>query len=50
VGEGSSGQLGLDLKELVDWKEVALPLKDNQQIASVHAGYKNSFVIVEVIG
>jgi len=47
VGEGSSGQLGLDLKELADWREVALPLKDNQQIASVYAGYKNSFVIVE---
>jgi hypothetical protein len=47
VGEGSSGQLGLDLKELAGWREVALSLKDSQQIASVYAGYKNSFVIVE---
>jgi alpha-tubulin suppressor-like RCC1 family protein len=46
VGEGSSGH-GLDTKELADWREAALPLKDSQQIASVHAGYKNSFVIVE---
>ncbi|KUJ18274.1 RCC1/BLIP-II protein [Mollisia scopiformis] len=49
VGEGSNGQLGLDEKEVPTWKQVILPLKDSQRIASVHAGYKNSLVIVEEI-
>ncbi|KAG4433888.1 hypothetical protein IFR05_010625 [Cadophora sp. M221] len=47
VGEGGNGQLGADVKELEDWKEVKLPLQDGQRILSVHAGYKNSFVLVE---
>jgi alpha-tubulin suppressor-like RCC1 family protein len=49
VGAGENGQLGLEAasKEVKDWKEVRLPLKEGQQVASVHAGYKNSFVIVE---
>lgn len=49
VGDGSNGQLGLDEKQVAAWKEVTLPLKANQRIASVHAGYKNSLVIVEDI-
>jgi len=49
VGAGGNGQLGLGpgIKELGDWKEVSLPLKDGQKIVGVHAGYKNSFVLVE---
>lgn len=50
VGAGGNGQLGLglDVKELQDWVEVALPLNDDgQRAASVYAGYKNSFVLVE---
>jgi alpha-tubulin suppressor-like RCC1 family protein len=47
AGDGSSGQLGLDVEVLTNWKEVSLPLKSGQRIASVHAGYKNSMVIVE---
>jgi alpha-tubulin suppressor-like RCC1 family protein len=49
VGDGSNGQLGLDIKELATWKEVTLPLKDNRRIAGVHTGYKNSLVVVEGI-
>jgi alpha-tubulin suppressor-like RCC1 family protein len=49
VGAGGNGQLGLgpDVKELGDWKEVSLPLKAGQKIVGVHAGYKNSFVLVK---
>ncbi|CZT41510.1 uncharacterized protein RSE6_01255 [Rhynchosporium secalis] len=46
VGEGGNGQLGLDDQELEDWVEVRLPLEEGQTIMSVHAGYKNSFVLV----
>lgn len=48
VGEGGNGQLGLglDVKEIEDWREVKLPLKEGQRIVGVHAGYKNSFVSV----
>ncbi len=49
VGVGSNGQLGLglDFKELKNWTEVCLPLKNGQRLVSVYAGYKNSFVLVE---
>ena len=49
VGAGGNGQLGLGsaIKELKDWKEVVMPLGGGQHIVSVHAGYKNSFVIVK---
>ena len=49
VGACGNGQLGLgsDIRELKDWTEVQLSLKGNQRVASVHAGYKNSFLIVE---
>ena len=49
VGTGGNGQLGLGaaIKELKDWKEAVLPLKEGQRVVSVCAGYKNSFVIVE---
>jgi alpha-tubulin suppressor-like RCC1 family protein len=49
VGDGGNGQLGLgsNIKELADWKEVSLPLKEGQKMVRVHAGYKNSFVVVE---
>ena len=47
VGEGGNGQLGLGaVKELRDWKEVILSLKAGQQCLSVHAGYKNSLIIL----
>lgn len=46
VGDGGSGQLGLDAEKLDDWKEVILPLKADQRMIGVHAGYKNSFLIV----
>ncbi|KAE8445478.1 hypothetical protein EG329_013368 [Mollisiaceae sp. DMI_Dod_QoI] len=49
VGDGRKGQLGLVITELVAWREVSLPLKDNERITSVYAGYKNSLVIVEDI-
>lgn len=47
VGDGSNGQLGMDVKELREWKEVILPLNKDQQVHGIHAGYKTSFVIVE---
>lgn len=47
VGEGGHGQLGADVNELEEWNEVKLPLEEGQRILSVHAGYKNSFVLVE---
>lgn len=49
VGENGNGQLGVDSKELTDWKEVVLPFKDGQRIVGVHTGYKNSLVVVEDI-
>jgi alpha-tubulin suppressor-like RCC1 family protein len=48
VGANMNGQLGLDLKEMSEWREVALPL-EGKQIVGVHAGYKNSFLLVEDI-
>ena len=50
VGEGGSGQLGYESQRLEDWKEISLPLKGNQQVSSIHAGYKTSFVLVEDVG
>jgi len=47
VGEGGNGQLGLDLQKTKKWEPVLLPLKDGQQIAGVHAGYKTTFLLVE---
>jgi len=47
VGEGGNGQLGSDIEHLANWQEVKLPLKDGQVIKSIHAGYKNSFVVVK---
>lgn len=49
VGDNGNGQLGLDAEKLSEWREVTLPLKENQHIISLHAGYKSSFVIVEEI-
>lgn len=49
VGADGNGQLGLDVDKLSEWREVALPLKENQHVTSVHAGYRNSFVTVENI-
>ena len=49
VGAGGNGQLGLGsgLRELKDWKEVVMLLREGQQAVNVHAGYKNSFIIVK---
>jgi alpha-tubulin suppressor-like RCC1 family protein len=47
VGAGGNGQLGLAEKNLGKWTEVILPLETGKRIFSVHAGYKNSFVVVE---
>lgn len=49
VGANGNGQLGLDVEELSEWREVFLPLSEKQQIVSIQAGYKNSFVLVEDI-
>jgi len=51
VGAGGNGQLGIgDKIEMVkDWKEAVLPLSEKQRVVGVHAGYKNSFVLVEDI-
>jgi len=46
VGDGRSGQLGMNIKKLDDWKEVKLPLRPGQQIVGIYAGYKNSFLLV----
>lgn len=49
AGDGSNGQLGLEVKKTKGWKEVVLPLQKNQRITRVYTGYKNSMVIVENI-
>jgi alpha-tubulin suppressor-like RCC1 family protein len=49
VGANRNGQLGLDVEELSEWTEVALPIGGRKRIISVRAGYKNSFLIVENI-
>lgn len=51
VGSGGNGQLGLgpDVKELGDWQEVVLSLREGQRIAWVYAGYKTSFVVIEEV-
>lgn len=47
VGNGASGQLGMEIEQLNDWKEVKIPLEGERQLVGVHAGYKNSFVLIE---
>lgn len=48
AGKGSNGQLGLgDCREVRQWTEVMLPLREGQRAVSVWAGYKNSFLLVE---
>jgi alpha-tubulin suppressor-like RCC1 family protein len=49
VGANGNGQLGLDMEEQSEWREVSLPLGEKQHIVNVYAGYKNSFVLVEDI-
>ena len=49
VGAGRNGQLGMKLGELRKWREITLPLAEGQQVTGVHAGFKNSFVLVENI-
>jgi len=46
VGQGGNGQLGLDVEELKDWKKIS-PLTTGKRIVGVHAGYKNTFLLVE---
>ena len=48
IGANRNGQLGLDMEDLCEWREVSLPL-DGKRIVSIHAGYKNSFLLVENI-
>ena len=48
VGANRNGQLGLDVNESSVWMEMTLPL-EGKQIVSVHAGYKNSFLLIEQI-
>lgn len=48
TGEGGNGQLGLDVKRTVDWKQLSFTLKDRERIAGVHAGYKNTFLLIGV--
>lgn len=47
VGDGGSGQLGQEVKQFKDWKEISLPLTETQRVSGIHAGYKTSFVLVE---
>lgn len=47
AGDGGSGQLGTDARQLNDWQEIILPLSVEQKVVGVHAGYKNSFVLVK---
>jgi alpha-tubulin suppressor-like RCC1 family protein len=47
VGNGENGQLGQSVEVLEDWKEIKLPLKDEQRIRSVQAGYKNTLLVIE---
>jgi len=49
VGFGGNGQLGLAEKYLSEWTEVILPMESRKRIFSVHAGYKNSYVVVKDI-
>jgi alpha-tubulin suppressor-like RCC1 family protein len=48
IGANRNGQLGLDMDDLCEWREVSLPL-DGKRIVSIHTGYKNSFLLVENI-
>ena len=48
VGANINGQLGLDVNESSVWREVTLPLV-GKQVVSVHAGYKNSLLLIENI-
>lgn len=54
VGFNDRGQLGVggsarfkDIKQREKWLEVKPALKKEQRIVGVHAGYKNSFLLVE---
>ncbi|KAI0996945.1 hypothetical protein K3495_g11236 [Podosphaera aphanis] len=47
VGSGSNGQLGIDSKQLSDWHEVSLNLREGQRLSKVYAGYKTSFILLE---
>ncbi len=48
IGANSNGQLGLDAEDVCKWRRVPLPL-DGKRIVRFHAGYKNSFLLVENI-
>lgn len=48
IGGNGSGQLGLeDTNDHLDWTEITIPLKQDQHVTRVYAGYNNSFVLVE---
>jgi len=47
VGEGSNGQLGLDVKRTEIWEQLLVPLKEGQKITGVYAGYKNTFLLIK---
>jgi alpha-tubulin suppressor-like RCC1 family protein len=51
VGQGENGQLGLgkNVTQLKGWQKVSLPA-DGKRIVGVHAGYKNTFLLLENIG
>lgn len=46
IGAGGNGQLGMTAERLEDWTEIVLPLNEEHSVVAVHAGYKNSFVLV----
>jgi len=48
VGEGTNGQLGADIKRTENWKQLIIPIQDQRRIVGVHAGYKNTFLLVEI--
>lgn len=47
VGSNSNGQLGLDVARTNGWTEVVLPLREDQVVVGVLAGYKNSFLLLD---
>lgn len=46
VGENGNGQLGLPSKSEESWARVPLVFKDGRRVVGVHAGARNSFLLV----
>jgi regulator of chromosome condensation len=46
IGENGNGQLGLPSKSEETWGRVPVDLKDHRRVVGVHAGARNSFLLV----